>query len=103
MPGTNSPITSEDQGRYRGRGRTAFFLSCRENFMPLGTTHQISGTVARGPWGYVLHVGNGGVWELDCGLFTRLRLRAAHARAVRVEGERVGFNALAARRVVVLD
>ncbi len=71
--------------------------------MPLGTTHQISGTVARGPWGYVLHVGNGGGWELDCGLLTRLRLRAARARAVRVEGERVGFNALAVRRVVVLD
>jgi hypothetical protein len=73
--------------------------------MPLGTTHQISGTIARGPWGYVLHVGNGGVWELDCGLFTRLRLRAARARRVqvRVEGERVGFNALWVRRVVVLD
>jgi hypothetical protein len=71
--------------------------------MPLGTTHQISGMVAHGPWGYVLHVGNGGVWELDCGLFTRLRLRSVRARAVRVEGERVGFNALAVRRVVVLD
>ena len=52
--------------------------------MPLGTEQQIIGTVARGPWGYVLHVGNGGVWELDCGLFTRLRLRSARARAVRV-------------------
>lgn len=71
--------------------------------MPLGTRHQISGTVARGPWGYVLHGGGGGVWELDCGLLTRLRLRAARSLPVRVEGERVGFNALFVRRVVVLD
>lgn len=69
--------------------------------MPLGTEHQIIGTVARGPWGYILRVRGGGVWELDGGLSTRLRLRSARARRVpvRVEGERVGFNALWVRRV----
>lgn len=73
--------------------------------MPLGTEHQISGRVERGPWGYILRVRGGGVWELDGGLSTRLRLRSARARRaeVRVEGERVGFNALWVRRVVVLD
>ena len=72
--------------------------------MPLGTMHQIIGTVARGPWGYILRVRGGGVWELDGGLSTRLRLRSARTRRVqvRVEGERVGFNALWVRRVVVL-
>jgi Protein of unknown function (DUF5818) len=70
--------------------------------MPLGTEHQISGTVERGPWGYVLRTDTGGAWELDCGLFTGLRLRAVRSQPVRIEGERVGFNALAVRRVVVL-
>lgn len=71
--------------------------------MPLGTEHQISGTVVRGPWGYVLRPECGGAWELDCGFFTGLRLRSAGARPVRVVGERIGFNALFVRRVEFTD
>lgn len=65
--------------------------------MPLGSRHDETGLLLRGPTGLVLRRDDGGEWRLDA---PRRAARYA-GRRVRIEGVRDGFDLLAITRITL--
>lgn len=58
--------------------------------MSIGSKHYIVGILHTSPLGYELQECNGGVWELEFGLFSRPSRFIG--RRISIEGRRAGFN-----------
>lgn len=58
--------------------------------MSIGSKHHMVGVLRTSPLGYELQERNGGVWELEFGLFSRPSRFVG--RRISIEGRRAGFN-----------
>ncbi len=68
--------------------------------MPIGSHHDETGWLNDDRGELVLRRDGGGRWRLDVGLVLGWRARRLVGRRVKVEGTRIDFDVLAARRIV---
>lgn len=68
--------------------------------MPIGSHHDETGWLNDDRGELVLRRDGGGRWRLDVGLVLGWRARKLVGRRVKVEGTRIDFDLLAARRIV---
>lgn len=68
--------------------------------MPIGSHHDETGWLNDDRGELVLRRDGGGRWRLDVGLVLGWRARNLVGRRVKVEGARIDFDVLAARRIV---
>lgn len=67
--------------------------------MPIGSRHAEIGWLNDDQGELVLRRDGGGRWRLDVGLLTGWRARKLVGRRVKVEGTRIDFDVLAARKI----
>ena len=65
--------------------------------MPMGSFHEISGTLAWLPTGFTLFLDEGGYWALELGWRDFRRARKLLGVRIEAEGVRIGFNVLEVR------